>query len=144
MLDCPGGAFASPAASVPPAPPHATRMPSRLRHRLVASFVALCLLLAGIAPDVSRVLAADDGLHDVCVAQGSAPGSGPAPAGHRHDADCPLCLTHAGSFAAPPPPGAVPAAPRAFAGPPASTTARDPAPTARWHAPPPRGPPRVA
>jgi hypothetical protein len=121
-------------------------MPSRPRHSLIASFVALCLLLAGIAPDVSRVLAAADGLPgDLCFAPDSAPIPGPDPAGHRHDADCALCLTHAGSFAAPPPPGAVPAVARAVAGPPAAQTARDPAASARWHAPPPRGPPqRVA
>ena len=76
----------------------------------VAALVALCLLLSGIAPSVSRVLAAEAraSAHDLCVADGSAADAPPsrAPAGHHGVGDepaCALCAAHAGTHAAPPP-----------------------------------------
>jgi hypothetical protein len=80
--------------------------PSRPSHRhavALAGFVALCLLLSGVAPAVSRALAAAGapGLHDLCVADGS---RSMAPVGHHGDTDeaaCAMCSVHGGSHAAP-------------------------------------------
>lgn len=75
---------------------------------LVTVLAAVCVLLAGVAPSVSRVLAASATaafLHDVCS---SDPGGGPAPGspgqgGASHHAACGFCVAHGGTHAAPPP-----------------------------------------
>jgi hypothetical protein len=121
--------------TVPSIPPH--------RHvAALAMLVALCLLLSGIAPAVSRVLAAASapGLHDLCVADGQRPA---APVGHHgggDDAACAMCSVHGGTHAAP---GGAPAT--------CADPAFRPAAVARAHAsapprgdriaPEPRGPP---
>ena len=71
----------------------------------VAAFVVLCLVLAGFAPSVSRVLADSRGsAHDLCVADAGTPASDPADSRRAtHEAACALCLVHGGSHAAPPP-----------------------------------------
>jgi hypothetical protein len=80
-------------------------MPARLRSRsrlLVAGLLALCLTLSGIAPSVSRVIAARS-TADLC---GAAASAGSSQGGHRdavHDAACRWCVTHGSTFAALPP-----------------------------------------
>jgi hypothetical protein len=80
-------------------------VPSR-RPFAVAALVALCLLLSGLAPSVSRVLAqARADAHDLCVADASSAGRVDAPVGHHGSGDepaCALCAAHGGSHAAPP------------------------------------------
>lgn len=69
----------------------------------LAALLALVLVLSGVAPSVSRVVAAGV-LADLCTADGASR-SGPHDAGHGPA--CALCLPHGGSDAAPPlaPPG---------------------------------------
>ena len=132
-------------ADAPDAPPMTRRAtPSRPLRRhatALAVLVALCVLLSGVAPAVSRALAAASapGLHDLCVADGQRP---VAPVGHHVDdhAACAMCSVHGGTHAAP---GGAPAA--------SANPAFRPAPVARAHAsapprgariaPEPRGPP---
>ena len=79
------------------------RRPSRM---LLASWLAVCAMLLGtLAPAVSGVLAARDGLPfpiELCTADGIVspddPVSHDSPVAGPH---CPYCLTHAGSFALP-------------------------------------------
>jgi hypothetical protein len=82
--------------------------PLRLHATALAVLVALCVLLSGVAPAVSRALAAANapGLHDLCVADGQRP---VAPVGHHGDDDaaCAMCSVHGGTHAAP---GGTPAA----------------------------------
>jgi hypothetical protein len=76
--------------------------PSR---RLLAALVALCVLLSGVAPGVSRALAAAAPAvpHDLCVAGGERPETPPAHHGGGVDEPaCPLCAVHGGTHAAPP------------------------------------------
>jgi hypothetical protein len=113
---------------------------------LLATLLACCLILAGLAPSMSRVLAASGpgGLSDLCVSAGSA-GSLPShPGGHFHEAACALCLTHGGSSMAPPPaPVAAPAAAVGLSRSPALVEA-EPGASPRWRAPPSRAPPAAA
>lgn len=124
-----------------------SRRPS-LRRAFVSFAAALCVLLAGVAPSVSRVLAAPGVaasmafLHDVCTTD---PGGGPAPGGMgqgglSHHAACALCVAHGGSHAAPPP-SALQGLPAA-ASPPGPPVRGDAAVVASdWNAAAPRGPP---
>lgn len=67
-------------------------------HARLAALLALVLVLSGIAPSVSRAVAAGF-VPDLCTADASRH-SGPRGAGH--DAACALCVPHGGSDAAPP------------------------------------------
>lgn len=136
---------------VPAARPRRSGLPSMPRRprpvrpypRLLAALVALCVLLSGIAPGVSRALAATAPAvpHDLCVADGARPANPPAHHGGGVDEPaCPLCAVHGGTHAAPPPAAAP------FGPPPAAVGAlvRAEAPcVARggWIAAAPRGPP---
>jgi len=64
----------------------------------LAVLLALVIVLSGVAPSVSRVVAAGV-VPDLCTSDG-ARHSGPRDAGHG--AACALCLPHGGSDAAPP------------------------------------------
>jgi hypothetical protein len=119
-------------------------VPSIPPYRPVAALgvlVALCLLLSGIAPSVSRVLAAASatGLHDLCVADGQRPA---APVGHHggDDAACAMCSAHGGTHAAPGGATAAPVDPAFGPGPVARAHASAP-PRGGCIAPEPRGPP---
>ena len=122
-----------------------------LPRAFVSVAVALCVLLAGVAPSVSRALAAPGGplsvgfAHDVCTSE---PGGGPAgdggagQGGTTHHAACALCVAHGGSHAAPPPSAVRPLSACAAASRPAlpghgAVAAFD------WNAAAPRGPPRA-
>jgi hypothetical protein len=84
-------------------PPRSARPP----RRLLAAWVALCVLLSGIAPGVSRALAVSalPSPHDLCVA--GDPGRPALPPGHHgggaDETACPLCGIHGATHAAPPP-----------------------------------------
>lgn len=89
--------------------------PRRPSVAAVAAFLVVCLLLSGIAPSVSRVLAAQAQApgHDLCVADAAASGapSPQAPAGHHDSGEafaCALCAVHGGTHGAPPPACALP------------------------------------
>jgi hypothetical protein len=114
---------------------------------VLAVLVAMCVLLSGVAPSVSRALAAAGapGLHDLCVADADGRPA-PLPPGHHGDpgeAACALCAPHGGTYAAPPaavPATAATAVARAVAHRlPAGVPARD-----AWIAAAPRGPPAAA
>jgi hypothetical protein len=109
----------------------------------VAVLLAFVLLLAGVAPSVSRVIAAAIGTHDLCRvddARRGDPGSDPD-AGH--DAACALCLAHGATHAAPPPAvGSAIASIVVAAGP--AGRGPQPARAVAWQAPQPRGPPTRA
>ena len=82
---------------------HPARRRPILPRALVAATVALCLALAGLAPSISRALAAPApiGLHDLCVADPA--GAGPADPHDGHEPACALCVAHGATHAAPPP-----------------------------------------
>jgi hypothetical protein len=112
----------------------------------VAAFVVLCLVLAGFAPSVSRVLAdSRASAHDLCGADTGTPASDPTDSRRAtHEAACALCLVHGGSHAAPPPPAAGGrVADLASRTPPAAVHGTAPA-RGEWLAAGPRGPPTVA
>jgi hypothetical protein len=117
--------------------------PARPSRRLAAALVALCVLMSGIAPGVSRALLASvpPVPHDLCVADGGRPAAPPAHHGGPADEPaCPLCAVHGASHAAPPPVlatfGRPAAAVRALEGLDAPRPARG-----GWIAAAPRGPP---
>ncbi len=124
-----------------------THRPPRRRGAALAALVALCVLLSGLAPSVSRVLAASRtaDLHDLCVADADRPA--PPATGHHgggpDEVACALCAVHGGTHAAPP--AALPAAPAPAVrrGDASRADARAPARGA-WIAAAPRGPPGSA
>jgi len=119
----------------------------RRREPLLAALLAACLLLAGLAPAVSRVLAAAGPALPGDVCHAAAPGGAPVrlPGGHAHpDAACVLCLTHGASHAAPPPAVRVAPGRSAPAARPFARAAVTLAPLPSWLAPPSRGPPGPA
>lgn len=80
--------------------------PARPSRRLAAALVALCVLLSGIAPGVSRALLVSvaPAQHDLCVAEGGRPAVPPGHHGGPADEPaCPLCAAHGATHAAPPP-----------------------------------------
>lgn len=111
----------------------------------VAAFVVLCLVLAGLAPSVSRVLAdSRASAHDLCVADAGTPASDPSDSRRAtHEAACALCLVHGGSHAAPPPAAGGRVADLASRASPAAVHGTAPA-RGEWLAAGPRGPPTVA
>ncbi len=125
------------------------RRPSFLR-AFVSLAAALCVLLAGVAPSVSRALAAPGTgaptayLHDVCTTDtGGGPASGgTGQGGPSHHVACAFCVAHGGSHAAPPP-GATHEV-RAPGAPPRPGVRGDTRVVAGdWNAAAPRGPPRA-
>ncbi|RQO53467.1 hypothetical protein DBR47_23900 [Paucibacter sp. KBW04] len=99
-------------------------MPKLLLRRWLISLAILALLMNAFAPSISQALAAqaspsNGSWAEVCSSQGTRwvqlePGdtdSVPEPPGVvKHQAACDYCLTHAASFALPPPAGAGPPA----------------------------------
>ena len=120
------------------------RLPRDPRLRApVAVLLAIVLLLAGVAPSVSRVLLIAPGAYDLCrvddVQRRDAGGDPHA----GHYAACALCLAHGATHAAPPPAvGSAIASILVAAGP--AGRGQQPARAVAWQAPRPRGPPTRA